>query len=50
MSINKTRGFLYMIARILGDIDLARKGKLGKRVVRRAAGKTTGKILGKLFK
>ncbi|CAI8850022.1 MULTISPECIES: hypothetical protein [Bacillus] len=50
MSINKTRGFLYMIARILGDIDAARKGKLGKRVVRRAAGKTTGKILRKLLK
>ncbi|UNJ88864.1 MULTISPECIES: hypothetical protein [Bacillus] len=50
MSINKTRGFLYMIARILGDIDAARKGKLGKRVVRKAAGKTTGKILRKLLK
>jgi hypothetical protein len=50
MSIGKTRGFLYGLARLLGDINAVQKGKVGKRIVRRAAGKVTGRSLGKLFK
>ncbi|MFS8189531.1 hypothetical protein ACMG4J_22745 [Rossellomorea marisflavi] len=50
MSINKTRGFLYTLAKILGDVNAVQKGTVGKRIVRRAAGKATGKGLGKLFK
>ncbi len=50
MSINKTRGWLYFIARLLGDVNAVKKGKVGKRIARRAAGKATGKALGKLFK
>jgi len=50
MSINKTRGFLYWLARILGDVNAVQKGSVGKRVARRAAGKATGKALRKLFK
>ncbi len=50
MSINKTRGFLYALARLLGDINAVKKGKVGKRVARRIAGKATGKALRKLFK
>ena len=50
MSIGKTRGFLYKAARILGDVNAVKKDKVGKRVARRAAGKVTGRSLGKLFK
>ena len=44
------RSSLYKVARIMGDINAVKKGKVGKRVTRRVAGKTTGKALGKLFK
>lgn len=50
MSINKTSGFLYFLAKILGDVNAVNKGKVGKRVARRAAGRATGRALGKLFK
>jgi hypothetical protein len=50
MSINKTRGFLYWLAKFLGDVNAVKKGKVGKRVARRVAGKVTGRGLGKLFK
>ncbi len=50
MSINKTRGFLYKLSRLLGDVNAVKRGKVGKRIVRRAAGKSTGKMLRKMFK
>ncbi|MEC2237982.1 hypothetical protein HUS59_16845 [Bacillus velezensis] len=50
MNINKTRGLLYKIARILGDVQAAKKGTLGKRIARRAAGKATNKMMRNLFK
>ncbi|MGI5876463.1 MAG: hypothetical protein ACOX6X_06575 [Dethiobacteria bacterium] len=53
MSINKTRGFLYALARLLGDLNAISSGsptKIGKRAARRAAGKAAGKALRKIFK
>ena len=50
MSISKTRGFLYWLARLLGDVNAVKKGKVGRRVLRRAAGKGTGRVFRKLFK
>lgn len=50
MSINKTRGFLYWLAKFLGDVNAVKKGKVKQRVARRIAGKLTGRGLGKLFK
>jgi len=46
----KFRGFLYWLAKILGDINAVKKGKVGRRIGRRIAGKATGRFLGKLFK
>lgn len=46
----KTRGFLYWLARVMGDVSAVKKGKVGKRIARRAAGKATGRGLGRLFK
>lgn len=48
--INKTRSFLYTLAKILGDINAVNRGKVGKRIARRVAGKQAQKALNKLFK
>lgn len=44
------RSFLYWLARLLGDVNAVKKGRVGRRVARRAAGRATGKGLGKLFR
>jgi len=44
------RGWLYFFARILGDINAVKKGKVGRRIGRRAVGKLTGRGLRRLFK
>mgnify|MGYP000949377784 CR=1 FL=1 len=53
MGISKTRGLLYTLAKLLGDVQAISSGspkKVGKRVARRIAGKTTGRLFRKLFK
>jgi len=50
MGISKTRGLLYWLARLLGDVSAVQKGRVGRRVGRRLAGKATGRALRKLFK
>ncbi|WP_189319283.1 hypothetical protein [Bacillus atrophaeus] len=50
MKLNKIRSALYKSARILGDVNAAKNGTLGKRIARRAAGKATNKLLRNLFK
>lgn len=50
MSLNKTSSFLYKAASLLRDVNAVQKGTIGKRVARKAAGKATSKMLGKLFK
>lgn len=49
-TVNKTRSGLYRIARLLGDFQAIRKGRVGRRVGRRVAGKFTGRGLGKIFR
>ena len=44
------RGLLYTLAKLMGDYNAVKKGKVGKRVGRRVAGKATGKAMRKLFK
>ena len=50
MSIGKIRNLLYQLARILGDINAIRRGKVSQRIGRRIAGKATGRFLGRLFR
>ena len=50
MSINSTRSLLYQVARLLGDVNAAQKGKVGKRIGRRLAGRITGRGLSRLFR
>jgi hypothetical protein len=44
------RGFLYAVARLLGDVSAVKKGRVGRRVGRRVAGKATGRAMRKLFR
>lgn len=44
------RSFLYFIAKLMGDFNAVKKGKIGQRIGRRAAGKVTGRLFGKIFK
>ncbi len=48
--MNGIRSLLYKLARLLGDINAVKKGKVDKRVARRAAGQITGRGLGRIFK
>ena len=53
MSINRTRGLLYRLAKLLGDISAIKSGdskKMTKRVSRRITGKATSKLFRKLFR
>ena len=38
------------MAKLMGDFNAVKKGKVGKRVGRRVAGKATGNAMRKLFK
>lgn len=50
MGISSTRGLLYALARLLGDVQAVRRGTVGKRLMRRTAGRLTGRGLGRLFR
>jgi hypothetical protein len=50
MSVGKTRGWLYWLARLLGDVNAVQKGQVGRRIARRTVGRTTGRALGRLFR
>ena len=41
---------MYTLAKLMGDYNAVKKGKVGKRVGRRIAGRATGKSMQKLFK
>jgi hypothetical protein len=44
------RSWLYTIAKLMGDWNAIRRGKVGTRIARRIAGKVTGRGLGHIFK
>jgi hypothetical protein len=50
MSIGKTRGLLYALARFLGDVQAVRKGTVGRRVGRRIVGRASARGIGRLFR
>jgi hypothetical protein len=51
-SLSLIRSMLYALARLLGDIQAVRRGPnaVAKRFARRASGKFTGRMLGRLFR
>lgn len=47
----RIRDLLYRSARLLGDVNAVKKGRVGRRIGRRVAGKATGRLLmRRLFK
>lgn len=46
--LNLRRGLLKA-SKILGDLKAAEKGKIGRRILRRKAGKITGGLLRRIF-
>lgn len=44
------RSFLYLLARLLGDVNAVRRGTVGKRIMRRGVGKVAGRGLGRIFR
>ncbi|GIN62770.1 hypothetical protein J27TS8_27630 [Robertmurraya siralis] len=43
MSISKIRSILYKAAKILGDVNAVRKGRIKQRIKNRVVGKFVGK-------
>ena len=50
VKISRVRSLLYWLARLLGDLSAVSKGTVGKRIVRRLAGKASGRLLGRLIR
>ena len=48
--VSSLRSLLYTLARLLGDYQAVKKGTVGRRIGRRAAGKVAGRGLGGLFR
>lgn len=50
VSINEVRSVLYGTARVLGDVQAVRRGRIAQRIGRRLAGRFTGRLLNRLFR
>ena len=53
MTINQFRRKLYLLAKVLGDVQAVRsprKGAVSRRVARRIAGRITGRALARVFR
>lgn len=50
VTINQVRRSLYKAARILGDVNAVKRGKVGTRIGRRVVGRATGRGIGRIFK
>jgi hypothetical protein len=48
--MNVLRSWLYRLARLLGDINAVRRGRVGRSIARRAAGRGAGRILRRIFR
>lgn len=44
------RSLLYWLARLLGDVNAVRRGRIGQRIVRRVAGKAAGRAMRKTLR
>jgi hypothetical protein len=44
------RQFLYILARLLGDVIAVRKGRIGQRVANRVIGRAVGKATKRLWR
>jgi hypothetical protein len=44
-TIGKTRRWLYLGGRVLGDVNAVRRGRVGQRVANRALGRVAGRAI-----
>jgi hypothetical protein len=49
MTLSSFRSILYRLARILGDYQGVRRGRIGQRIRNRVVGRITGKLLGRFW-
>ena len=47
--MKSVRSMLYLVARLMGDVNAVKKNKVGRRIGRRLAGKLTGRLFRKFF-
>jgi hypothetical protein len=47
--VSAFRSFLYLLARLLGDAQAIKSGRVGRRVARRVVGKGTGRAIGRVI-
>lgn len=45
LTVSKTRGLLYGVAQLLGDVNAVRRGRIGQRVANRALGRVAGRTI-----
>jgi len=50
MTIGSVRTILYALARILGDVQAVRRGRIRQRVQNRIAGRILGRFLRRVFR
>lgn len=50
MTLSSFRGVLYALAKLLGDVQAVRRGRIGRRFGHRIAGRLTGRMLGRIFR
>jgi hypothetical protein len=48
--MRSVRGVLYTLARLMGDVNAVRRGRVGRRIGRRMTGPVTGRWLGRLWR
>lgn len=46
----RIRSLLYWLARLLGDVNAVRRGRIGQRIVRRVAGKAASRAMRKTLR
>ena len=50
MTLSKLRGLFYKTARVLGDVQAVRRGRIVKRIHNRIVGRLSSKILNRIWK
>lgn len=48
MNINKTRSAMYLVAKLLGDLNAVLKGRIFRRIGVRVVGKALGRMMGRM--
>ena len=48
--INSLRRWLYLTAKLLGDVNAVLRGRIARRIAYRVVGKATGRLLRRFFR